>query len=195
MEPEFTLFPQLATELRLQIWKYVAHQKRDVKVAITKKKDKLVSTPNASDKIPGLLHVNSESRQVGLGSYIKILTQSSPSCIYTNPAADILCLRMDDSIDEDVILNEYGNDRSKYGRWHINLKLGLFNTPVGERYEFIVIEESASLYKLGAENKIDEAGVLRRTGWLSDGPASYYTLLRRTMRCSGSGPVESTFTK
>lgn len=44
------------------------------------------------NKIPGLLHINRKSRQVGLGFYIKMLTRSSLNCIYINPLVDTLLL-------------------------------------------------------------------------------------------------------
>lgn len=179
MEPEFTLFPQLATELRLQIWDLVAHQVRDVKVAITIEKGNPVSKPKAPDKIPGLLHTTSESRQVGLGIYVKILTKSSLSCIYLNPAIDILCVRFDDYHPYGFlgdVFREYVKDTAKYRKWEVMFAYGTFKEiEMVERCGFMFVKVGAVVEDFTEEKRSDAAAVvLKRTGWLK-GSEDYNT--------------------
>jgi hypothetical protein len=101
-QPEFTLFPRLAPEIRLTIWKLAIPGPRVI--TIQERND---ATPNfrllaASYAIPAMLHTSQESREVALGSYELAFTNHrnvkpmyldfSKDIIFAKNARDLLSL-------------------------------------------------------------------------------------------------------
>ncbi len=95
----FTLFPELPTELRLKIWGHAARTQRLLKLQYCIVDRKFFTFQN----LPAILRATQESRIVGLRYYhLSFGTDKQPPSTYFNANYDIVCFgfeQYDDEID------------------------------------------------------------------------------------------------
>lgn len=96
----FTKFPELAPELRLQIWNEAfpsgrcVEIKRNIMRSSIEPDDTAPWAPSCSSLVPSLFFVCREARAVVLSTYIPIRgTDPSSAVVYWNPERDVMCFR------------------------------------------------------------------------------------------------------
>jgi hypothetical protein len=63
---EFVLFPKLPIELRLRVWKFVAHRPREVKIYLFTSDFGIKSNVEGQRSIPSILHTCHEAHSEAL---------------------------------------------------------------------------------------------------------------------------------
>lgn len=95
---EFTLFPLLPKELRLEIFRQIERNSSDVHVRVCPSLDKTSVIFKALTLVPTVLHLCQESREEGLKRYKAIFEESKGGrrCIYVDFQRDTLYMQLPD---------------------------------------------------------------------------------------------------
>jgi hypothetical protein len=90
-QPEFTLFPKLATETRLAIWKMAIPGPRVITIQVHNDATLNLRLLAASYAIPAILHTSRESREVALKSYeLAFANHQNVKPMYVDFSKDII---------------------------------------------------------------------------------------------------------